>query len=475
MLFGIDRMLRTFDTDEVAAGFRAVPPGAIAAALALLGLLYFTYVVQELFAARFAGHAGLGARRIGVAALVSRSLATIGMGTISGFALRLRVYGAWDLTTADVTRLSLFNEVAYYLGIVSSIAAVFTLTDVPAVATGSFWLPGPMLGVAAAAVVAAYVAVSLRRRAPIRIRSFEIPVVRGGELAAQLALPLAQLAIGGALVWVCLPASAGLGLGETIAVSFLAGLLGSASQVPGGLGVFETIVLQFVPPEAHAAALAGLLVRRVIVNLVPIALGALLLVGFELTRRPERRTGIWTETTATALAVVVFASGIALIVAASVGGAGGPFAELGQVGHGVVFALGFATLFVARDLHLGHAHAWRAATFLMAARAVVAALAGPEVPALIASLAIFGLLVAGGHSCRRHRETPDDPIAWWTSVVVAMVGVGWLALTADPDSITRAVVARAAGVIIAASLLAGFAVARARRHQPGDRQSSLGK
>lgn len=463
MLFGIDRLLRTFDTDEAIAGFRAVPPDAIAAALGLLGVLYAIYVVQELFAARFAGHQALGARRIAVAALVSRALATIGMGTISGFALRLRVYGAWSLTTADVTRLSLYNEVAYYVGIVSSIAVVFALTDVPAVATGSFWMPGPLLGAAAAAAVAAYVAVSLRRRAPIRIRSFEIPIVVGALLAAQLALPLVQLVIGGAIVWVCLPASAGLGLGETIAVSFLGGLLGSASQVPGGLGVFETIVLQFVPPGAQAAALAGLLVRRVIVNLVPIALGAVLLVGFELTRRPERRTGVWTETTATALAVVVFASGVALVVAASVGGAAGPFAELGPGWHGVVFALGFATLFVARDLHLGHAHAWRAATVLMAARAIVALLAGPEVPALLVSLAILGLLLAGGSSCRKHRETPDDPIAWWTSVVVAMLGVGWLALIADPDTITRAVVARAAGVIIAASLLAGFAVARSRR------------
>jgi phosphatidylglycerol lysyltransferase len=389
-------------------------------------------------------------------------MATLGMRTISGFALRLRVYGAWDLTAADVTRLSLYNEVAYYVGIVSSIAVVFSVTDVPAVATGSFAMPGPMLGAAAAAVVAAYLAVSLRRRAPIRIRSFEIPIVRGGLLAAQLILPLVQLVIGGAIVWACLPASAGLSLPETVAVSFLAGLAGSASQVPGGLGVFETIVLQFVPPAAHPVALAGLLVRRVIVNLVPIAVGAVLLVGFEALRR-TRPARVWTETAATALAVVVFASGVTLVVAASIGGAGGPFAELGPAADGIVFALGFATLFVARDLHLGHAHAWRAATVLMALRAIVALLAGPELPALIASVVILGLLLAGGGACRKHRETPDDPIAWWTSMVVAMLGVGWLALTADPGSVTRGLVVRAAGVVVAASLLAGFAVARARR------------
>jgi phosphatidylglycerol lysyltransferase len=463
MFAGISRLLRTFDTDEVLAGFHAVPPGAIAGALGLLVLLYASYVVQELFAARFAGLAALGAPRIAAAALVSRSLATIGMGTISGFALRLRVYGGWGVGAADVTRLSLYNEVAYYIGIVSSVAVVFTFTDVPAVATGSFALPGPLLGAAAAAVVAAYLAVSLRRRAPIKIRSFEIPSVRGSLLVAQLALPLVQLAIGGALVWACLPASAGLSLPETIAVSFLGGLAGSASQVPGGLGVFETLVLQFVPPAAHPAALAGLLVRRVIVNLVPMAIGAVLLVGLEAVRSPARRSEVWTQTAATAMAAVVFASGVVLIVAASIGGPAGPFAELGTAGHGVVFALGFATLSVARDLHLGHPHAWRAAIALTAARAVVALAAGPEVPGLVASLVILGLLFAGRSSCRVPRPDPDDPIAWWTSLVVAMLGVGWLALTADPGSVTRGAIVRAAGVIVAASLLAGFATARRRR------------
>lgn len=463
MLAGIDRLLRTFDTGEVIAGFRAVPISAIAGAVALLVLLYVFHVVQELFAARFSGHQALGAPRIAVASLVSRSLATLGMGTISGFALRLRVYGAWGLTTRDVATLSLYNEISYYVGIVSSIAVVFALTDVPAVATAAVPMPGQMLGLGAAAAVAAYVAINLRRREPLRIRSFEIAMVRGPLLVAQLVLPLIQLVIGGAIVWACLPASAGLTLPETVAVSFLAGLAGSASQVPGGLGVFETLVLQFVPPAAHAPALAGLLVRRVIVNLVPIAVGAVTLVGFELTRHPTRRTGVWTETTATALSVVVFAYGVVLIAAASVGASYGPFAKIGALTDAVVFALGFATLFVARGLHLGHAHAWQAAVVLIALRLGVALLAGPDLPAVTASIAILGLLAAGHRSCSAPRPPPEDPVAWWTTVAVALLGVGWLALTAEPASITRGLVVRAGGVIAAAAVLAGVAVARARR------------
>jgi phosphatidylglycerol lysyltransferase len=465
MLLGVDRLLRTFDTDEVIAGFRAIPTGSIAAALGLLALLYLVYVVQELMAARFAGHGSLGAPRIAAASLVSRSLATLGMGTISGVALRLRIYGGWGLTPGDVARVSLYNELGYYVGIASSVAVVFTVTDVPAVATANVPLPGPLLGVAGALVVAAYVAVTLLRREPIRIRKFEIPVLRGELLLAQLALPLALLVVGGAIVWVCLPASAGLGLPETIAVAFLASLGGSASQVPGGLGVFETIVLQFVPPAAQASALAGLLVRRVIVNLVPIGLGAITLVVLEGLRRPARPPTAWTDATASALAVAVFASGVVLVIGASIGHAQGPFAALGPATHGVVFALGFAMLLVARGLHLRHAHAWQAAVVLVVLRVGVALLAGPDLPALLASLALLALLVAGRRVCREHRTEPEDPLAWWTSIGVALLGIGYVALTADPGSVTRGVIVRAAGVITAAAVLAGFAVARARRER----------
>jgi len=189
------------------------------------------------------------------------------------------------------------------------------------------------------------------------------------------------------------------------------------------------------------------------------------LLGLELMRRPAPHGRVWTDTTATALAVLVFATGVMQIVSASVGATYGPLAELGPIAHTLVFAIGFATLFVARGLHLRHDRAWRAAVFLMVARLGLAALAGPDLPALLGSLVILGILIAGRSTCPESRPQADDPIAWATTIGVAVLGLGWLALSADPGSLPRAVAARAGGVIIAAAILAGAAVARARRER----------
>jgi phosphatidylglycerol lysyltransferase len=450
MVVGIRRLLGTFDVDQVMAGFREVPITALLLAVALLAVQQSLYIVEEAMAARFAGHQQLGPRKIAVASLVSRSLSTLGLGTVTGLALRLRIYGWWGLTQRDVATLTIYKESTYLVGLVVTAAVVLS--------------PGPA-GLAAAAAVFAYVVVSMVRTEPLRLRSFQVPVVRGRLLIAQLVLPVVQSFLGGAIVWVLLPASAQLTLFETVTVAFAASLAGSVSQVPGGLGVFETVVLEFTPTASHPGVLAGLLVRRVVVQLLPIALGTVLLVVAELLRRPARRSPVWSGAAASAVAVTVFAGGVLLVISSSVGVLGGPLAGHGTIEHAIVFALGFATLLVARGLHLRHVHAWRDAIILVSLRLGVALLSGPEYPAVAGTLALLALLAASRHAFVDHAPPHEDPLPWWTAIVVGVLGTGFIALVADHDSMSRALGFRVAGVIIASAMLAGLAVRRARRRR----------
>jgi phosphatidylglycerol lysyltransferase len=462
LVAGLQRLLGSFDFAAVVAGFQDMPLGAVVAAIGLLSLQQAVFIVQETAAAQFAGKAELGLGRIAVASLVCRSLSSLGLGTITGFALRWRVYGAWGLDRNDVTRLSLYNESTYLIGIVVSVAAVFTFSEVPAVATASITLPPAwLLGGAAWVLVGGYVIASLSRTRPLHIRKFEVPIVRGRLLAAQLILPVVQMIVGGALVWVCLPDAAGLSLPETVTACFVASLVGSISQVPGGLGVFETVVLQFAPPETHPAVLASLLVRRVIVNLLPIILGTLLLVGSEVSRRPQARTPMWTDNLASALSVTVFVGGVILVLTASLGALTGPFARLGTFAHTVVFAIGCATLVVARGLHHRLAHSWRGAVALLALRFVIALASGPEVLGILTTSTMLIALLVCRRAFTEARIVHDDPFAWHVTLVVALIGVGALAIAADTGDLTYAVEIRGAGILIAvAALVAGAGLRR---------------
>src|SRR5207237_909472 len=63
-------------------------------------------------------------------------------------------------------------------------------------------------------------------------------------------------------------------------------VLALVSNVPGGLGVFESAVLLLLPADAPRAAVIGSLVAyRAIYYLVPLAAAAALLAGHELKRK----------------------------------------------------------------------------------------------------------------------------------------------------------------------------------------------
>lgn len=469
MIYGFRRLLGSFDADEVLRSVRETAPAALVIALGLLVVQHLTYIVREWASARFAGGAAaeLGLKPIAVASLVARSLSTLGLATITGFALRLRLYEGFGVGRADVTRLALYNEATFYVGLAATFAVVFLTADIPDVQTLGISLPSPMvIGGAAAALLVAYIGLSLGRTRPWKLWKLELPAVRGGLLALQVILPILEMLLGVGIVWICLPDSAGLSYFETATACVLAGLVGSMSQVPGGLGVFETVVLQFVPQAAHGPALAGLLVRRVIVNLVPLAVGTIVLVAVEVTSRPGSAVPLaWRrQTVATALGVTTFISGVLLLVAATLG-VGGPFSALGVVGQAILFADGFGTLLVSRGLHLRSVQAWRIAVVLFFVRAVIALFTGPSWFSLVLSSAMVGLLALGHRAFPEKELQRDDDPAWIAAFVIALAGISWLAFATDPspEKLNRLSIARGTGIIATVALVSAFGIDRWRR------------
>ena len=68
-------------------------------------------------------------------------------------------------------------------------------------------------------------------------------------------------------------------------------LVGIASHAPGGLGVFETIMLAAFPAAARADLLAALLCYRLTYGLLPFALAGVAVGAFELRERRRKAAG----------------------------------------------------------------------------------------------------------------------------------------------------------------------------------------
>ena len=105
----------------------------------------------------------------------------------------------------------------------------------------------------------------------------------------QVAVSLVDWSIAGAALYVLLPAQAGLSYPAFLGIYMLALLAGIVSQVPGGLGVFETLFLLLMSSRLPASAVLGsLLAYRGIYYFLPLAVTFVLLGSQEVVRKKEQ-------------------------------------------------------------------------------------------------------------------------------------------------------------------------------------------
>jgi len=138
------------------------------------------------------------------------------------------------------------------------------------------------LGVLALATLAAFIVISARQRRPLQIgaRSFHLP--KPADALAMTGVAAADWILAAAVPFVLL-APPGIGFAQFVAVFMTAQVAGVVSQVPGGLGVFETVILLLLGPAYEPAAIVGsLLLYRLIYYFLPLAVAAALLLWHEV-------------------------------------------------------------------------------------------------------------------------------------------------------------------------------------------------
>ena len=103
---------------------------------------------------------------------------------------------------------------------------------------------------------------------------------------AQILVSSLDWSLAAAVLYTLLPASTPLSYSGFLEIYLLAMSAGVLSNVPGGLGVFETVVLLLLSPQVPAAAVLGsLLAYRGVYYFLPLALATGLLGIYEVHQR----------------------------------------------------------------------------------------------------------------------------------------------------------------------------------------------
>lgn len=259
------------------------PASGLVLAVLATGISYLTLTGYDRSALRYVG-AALPYRVMATTSFIAYALGnTIGLGVLTGGAVRMRMYAAAGLDPAQIPRVIAFNAAAFGIGI-AVVGAMALLWDAAVVAP-ALHAPALMLQIPSVAllVAAAGLVYRCRDRRECRLPgNFGLHLPTATLAVQQLALSALDIAASAAVLWFLLPPGT-LGFAPFVGFYAIAVVAGAISHVPGGLGVFEAIMLVALAGRVPTEQLAGALVLyRLIYHVLPLLLALALLLSYEM-------------------------------------------------------------------------------------------------------------------------------------------------------------------------------------------------
>lgn len=486
--------LRGFHLRDLERELALLPAGALVLSAWVTALDYLLLSGYDLLALRYAGRR-LPLPRVIFTSFVSYAFGNnVGLALLSSGSVRFRLYSQWGLSAVEITRVVAFTASQLWAGLLP-IAGVALLAGVPVPLPG--WA-ARALGVVALGAVAAYLAIAARGGRSIGLRGFTFPVPSLPLAAAQCAVSAVDWALAALVLHALLPAGSPLSFPQLLGLFVAAQVAGLASQVPGGLGVFDSIVLAALTPAVPApAVLSSLVAYRLVYYLGPFLLAFGLLVAHEVVVHRARVGRLLRGAHASFAPVVPWlAAGGALVAGAVLLVSGATPAVAGRLhllrrtlplpvleaSHLVGSLAGTALLLLARALARRVDAAWAITAVLLGAGAVTSLAKGLDWEEALLLLGLLGALLPFHRQFYRKSSLLEGWVSGpWVLAVAVIVGASlwigffsyrhleyssdlWFSFAFHADA-PRSLRASVAGL----SLLALFAVAvllRPAAHEP---------
>jgi phosphatidylglycerol lysyltransferase len=276
---------------DVMAKLGALPSTRVAAALLLTAASYLLLTGYDYLALRFVNHM-VPFRQFAPTSFFAFAFShNVGLALVSGGSVRYRIYSGLGLGIREIAEVVVFCAFTYGLGI-TTVGGLLLSID-PADVAPILEMPEPLVRLGGAALLAlglVYLGATVLWRRPLTIGRYRLRLPSVGSGLAQVGIASIDLALAGAVVYVLLPPDVGVTYRSFLGIYVLAAAASILSHVPGGLGVFEAVIMVMLPDVPKAASMSALVAYRCIYFLLPLVLAMVGMLIYEVTRE-ERKLG----------------------------------------------------------------------------------------------------------------------------------------------------------------------------------------
>ncbi len=203
-----------------------------------------------------------------------------GNALVSGGAIRYRLYTRWRVPGGDIIKMLTFSGITYFLG-AAAIAIIGFFLVPHEMFANSIGMNG-LFATCVALVVLYFGLTVFFRNKSVKIGQilFKVPTTKTAII--QMILGIADSVCAGLVLYFCIRTYIDIPFAVFIGLYVIAMVAGVFSQVPGGIGVFESIFMVVLPDNVDKANIFGaLLAYRIIYYLLPLIGAGGLFVVYE--------------------------------------------------------------------------------------------------------------------------------------------------------------------------------------------------
>ena len=432
--------------NRVFADLQAIPRTRVLTALAFTSISYWVLSGYDVLALRYLRKRLRYGRILFTSFIASAFGHTLGFAAFTGGAIRFRLYASAGVTAVEVATIAAFASLSIGIGLAT--LAGISLFLSPAQSAAVLHLGHDLtflLGALLLAAVAAYALWSSLSRGVVEIRGWALRAPGAAIGLPQVALSVLDLSLAGSVLWWLLPAGAHIRFIPFIGAYAIAVIAGIVSHVPGGIGVFETVMLLILRGVAPEALLGSLLAYRAVYYLVPLLFGALLFGYKELSAtrahlaRARERAAMYVAPVAPQIAgALTFFAGTVLLVSGATPGIDSrlsllhrfiPLAVV-EISNLAASVIGLALLVLARALFRRVKSAYSISSALLLCGLIASLLKGLLYEEAIVLALVLAVLALGRRAFYRPTPILDERFtpAWVASIAGVILLSIWTGL-----------------------------------------------